>query len=161
MKETGAHSVKMEGGAEVIDSIKKIVAAGIPVMGHLGLTPQSIYKFGTYTVRAKEEEEAEKLRTDALLLQEVGCFAIVLEKIPAALAKEVSESLHIPTIGIGAGGDCDGQVLVMHDMLGINTEFKPRFLRTYLNMNEQVSKAVQQYISDVKKKDFPNADESY
>ncbi len=161
MKETGAHSVKMEGGEEVIDSIKKIVAAGIPVMGHLGLTPQSIYKFGTYTVRAKEEEEAEKLRADALLLQEVGCFAIVLEKIPAALAKEVSESLQIPTIGIGAGGDCNGQVLVMHDMLGINTEFKPRFLRTYLNMNEQVSKAVQQYISDVKSKHFPNAEESY
>lgn len=161
MKETGAHSVKMEGGAEVIDSIKKIVAAGIPVMGHLGLTPQSIYKFGTYTVRAKEEEEAQKLRTDALLLQEVGCFAIVLEKIPAALAKEVSESLHIPTIGIGAGGACDGQVLVMHDMLGINTEFKPRFLRTYLNMNEQISKAVQQYISDVKSKSFPSIDESY
>ncbi len=161
MKETGAHSVKMEGGAEVIDSIKKIVAAGIPVMGHLGLTPQSIYKFGTYTVRAKEEEEAQKLRTDALLLQEVGCFAIVLEKIPAQLAKEVSESLHIPTIGIGAGGACDGQVLVMHDMLGINTEFKPRFLRTYLNMNEQVSKAVQQYISDVKGKGFPSKDESY
>lgn len=161
MKETGAHSVKMEGGAEVIDSIKKIVAAGIPVMGHLGLTPQSIYKFGTYTVRAKEEEEAEKLRTDALLLQEVGCFAIVLEKIPAQLAKEVSESLHIPTIGIGAGGNCDGQVLVMHDMLGINTEFKPRFLRTYLNMNEQISKAVQHYINDVKSKDFPNVEESY
>jgi 3-methyl-2-oxobutanoate hydroxymethyltransferase len=161
MKETGAHSVKMEGGAEVIDSIKKIVAAGIPVMGHLGLTPQSIYKFGTYTVRAKEEEEAQKLRTDALLLQEVGCFAIVLEKIPAVLAKEVSESLHIPTIGIGAGGDCDGQVLVMHDMLGINTEFKPRFLRQYLNMNQQVSKAVQQYITDVKSKSFPNAEESY
>lgn len=161
MKETGAHSVKMEGGAEVIDSIKKIVAAGIPVMGHLGLTPQSIYKFGTYTVRAKEEEEAEKLRTDALLLQDVGCFAIVLEKIPAQLAKEVSESLHIPTIGIGAGDACDGQVLVMHDMLGINTEFKPRFLRTYLNMNEQVLKAVQHYITDVKSKNFPNAEESY
>jgi 3-methyl-2-oxobutanoate hydroxymethyltransferase len=161
MKETGAHSIKLEGGEEVIDSIKKIVAAGIPVMGHLGLTPQSIYKFGTYTVRAKEEEEANKLRKDALLLQEVGCFGMVLEKIPALLAKEVSASLLIPTIGIGAGGDCDGQVLVMHDMLGINTEFKPRFLRKYLNMHEQITGAVQQYISDVKKKDFPNKEESY
>ena len=161
MKETGAHSVKMEGGEEVIDSIKRIVAAGIPVMGHLGLTPQSIYKFGTYTVRAKEEEEANKLRRDALLLQEAGCFGIVLEKIPAQLAKEVSESLHIPTIGIGAGMYCDGQVLVMHDMLGINTEFKPRFLRQYLNLHEQVTNAVQQYIKDVKSKDFPNEGEQY
>jgi 3-methyl-2-oxobutanoate hydroxymethyltransferase len=161
MKETGAHSIKLEGGEEVIDSIKRIVAAGIPVMGHLGLTPQSIYKFGTYTVRAKEEEEANKLRKDALLLQEAGCFAIVLEKIPAQLAKEVSESLHIPTIGIGAGMYCDGQVLVMHDMLGINTEFKPRFLRQYLNLNELVTNAVQQYIKDVKSNDFPNESEQY
>ncbi len=161
MKETGAHSVKMEGGQEVIDSIKKIVSAGIPVMGHLRLIPQSIYKFGTYAVRAKEEVEAEKLRKDASLLQEVGCFAIVLEKIPADLAKEVSASLMIPTIGIGAGGDCDGQVLVMHDMLGINTEFKPRFLRQYLNIHEQATKAVQHYISDVKSGDFPNDNEQY
>jgi 3-methyl-2-oxobutanoate hydroxymethyltransferase len=161
MKETGAHSIKLEGGEEVLDSIKKIVAAGIPVMGHLGLTPQSIYKFGTYTVRAKDETEAEKLKTDALLLQQAGCFALVLEKIPAALAKEVSESLHIPTIGIGAGVHCNGQVLVMHDMLGINTEFKPRFLRKYLNMYEQITTAVQQYISDVKHKEFPNAEEQY
>jgi len=130
-------------------------------MGHLGLTPQSIYKFGTYTVRAKEEEEAEKLKSDALLLQEAGCFGIVLEKIPASLATEVSKSLAIPTIGIGAGNGCDGQVLVMHDMLGINTEFKPRFLRTYLNLHEQITSAVQQYISDVKSGDFPNEKEQY
>lgn len=161
MKETGAHSLKMEGGAEILDSIRKVVDAGIPVMGHLGLTPQSIYKFGTYTVRAKEEGEAQKLREDALLLQQAGCFAIVLEKIPAALAAEVSQSLHIPTIGIGAGVHCDGQVLVMHDMLGINTEFKPRFLRKYLNLHEQIIAAVQQYISDVKSTDFPNEQESY
>jgi 3-methyl-2-oxobutanoate hydroxymethyltransferase len=161
MKETGGHSVKLEGGEEVIDSIKKIVSAGIPVMGHLGLTPQSIYKFGTYAVRAKEEAEAEKLKKDAQILQEAGCFAIVLEKIPALLAKEVSESLSIPTIGIGAGGDCDGQVLVMHDMLGINTEFKPRFLRQYLNIHEQATKAIQQYISDVKSGGFPNDSEQY
>jgi 3-methyl-2-oxobutanoate hydroxymethyltransferase len=161
MKETGGHSVKFEGGEEVVDSVKKIVSAGIPVMGHLGLTPQSIYKFGTYTVRAKEVDEAEKLKRDALLLQEAGCFAIVLEKIPAALAKEVSESLSIPTIGIGAGNDCDGQVLVMHDMLGINVEFKPRFLRQYLNLYEQINGAVKSYISDVKSRDFPNASEQY
>lgn len=161
MKETGAHAIKLEGGEEAIDSIKRIVAAGIPVMGHLGLTPQSIYKFGTYTVRAKEEEEANKLKRDALLLQEAGCFAMVLEKIPAALAKEVSESLTVPTIGIGAGASCDGQVLVMHDMLGINTEFKPRFLRQYLNLHEQITGAVQQYIKDVKSNDFPNEKESY
>jgi 3-methyl-2-oxobutanoate hydroxymethyltransferase len=161
MKETGGHSVKLEGGEEVLESVKKIVSAGIPVMGHLGLTPQSIYKFGTYTVRAKEEEEANKLRKDAKLLEEAGCFAIVLEKIPATLAKEVSESISIPTIGIGAGGDCDGQVLVMHDMLGINTEFKPRFLRQYLNIHEQATKAVQQYIRDVKSNDFPNETEKY
>ncbi len=161
MKESGGHSVKLEGGEEALDSVSKIVGAGIPVMGHLGLTPQSIYKFGTYTVRAEAEEEAAKLKKDALLLQEAGAFAIVLEKIPAALAKEVSESLSIPTIGIGAGGDCDGQVLVMHDMLGINTEFKPRFLRQYLNMAEQVTGAVQQYIKDIKSKDFPNEQEQY
>ncbi|HXL56176.1 MAG TPA: 3-methyl-2-oxobutanoate hydroxymethyltransferase [Chitinophagaceae bacterium] len=161
MKETGAHAVKLEGGEEVLDSIKSIVSAGVPVMGHLGLTPQSIYKFGTYNVRAKEETEANKLRRDALLLQEAGCFAIVLEKIPAVLAKEVSESLSIPTIGIGAGKYCDGQVLVMHDMLGINTEFKPRFLRQYLNLYEQVTDSVQRYINDVKKKDFPNDSEQY
>jgi 3-methyl-2-oxobutanoate hydroxymethyltransferase len=161
MKESGAHSVKMEGGEEIAESIRKIVQAGIPVMGHLGLTPQSIYKFGTYQLRAKEESEANKLRQDAILLQEAGCFAIVLEKIPASLAKEVSKSLSIPTIGIGAGPDCDGQVLVMHDMLGINTEFKPRFLRTYLNLNEQITVAVKQYISDVKSGDFPNENESY
>jgi 3-methyl-2-oxobutanoate hydroxymethyltransferase len=161
MKETGGHSVKMEGGEEILESVKKIVSAGIPVMGHLGLTPQSIYKFGTYAVRAKEEDEANKLRKDALILQEAGCFAVVLEKIPAALAKEVSESLHIPTIGIGAGNDCDGQVLVMHDMLGINTEFKPRFLRQYSNIHEQATTAVQQYIKDVKSKGFPNENEQY
>ncbi len=161
MKESGGHTVKLEGGEEIIESVKKIVSAGIPVMGHLGLTPQSINKFGTYVVRATEEAEADKLRKDALLLQQAGCFAIVLEKIPAALAKEVSQSLTIPTIGIGAGGDCDGQVLVMHDMLGINTDFKPRFLRRYLNLDEQIKGAVQQYVSDVKSKDFPNKDEQY
>lgn len=161
MKETGAHSIKLEGGEEAIDAVKKIVSAGIPVMGHLGLTPQSIYKFGTYTVRAKEEAEADKLRKDAKLLEESGCFAIVLEKIPATLAKEVSESLSIPTIGIGAGGYCDGQVLVMHDMLGINTEFKPRFLRQYMSIHEHATKAVKQYVSDVKKGSFPNESESY
>jgi 3-methyl-2-oxobutanoate hydroxymethyltransferase len=161
MKETGAHAVKLEGGEEVLESAKRILTAGIPVMGHLGLTPQSIYKFGTYTVRAREEEEANKLRRDAKLLEEAGFFAIVLEKIPAALAKEVSESISIPTIGIGAGKHCDGQVLVMHDMLGINTEFKPRFLRQYLNMDEQIRDAVQHYIGDVKSKDFPNDNEQY
>ena len=161
MKETEAHSIKLEGGAEVIESVRRIVSAGIPVMGHLGLTPQSIYKFGTYTVRAREEAEANKLRQDALLLEEAGCFALVLEKIPAQLAKEVSESLHIPTIGIGAGRDCDGQVLVMHDMLGINTEFKPRFLRQYLNIHEQATGAVKRYIADVKDRNFPNEQEQY
>jgi 3-methyl-2-oxobutanoate hydroxymethyltransferase len=161
MKETGAHSVKLEGGEETLESVKKIVSAGIPVMGHLGLTPQSIYKFGTYTVRAKEQAEADKLRKDAKLLEKAGCFAIVLEKIPATLAKEVSESLKIPTIGIGAGSACDGQVLVMHDMLGINTEFKPRFLRQYLNIHEQATKAVQQYVQDVKQGKFPNTEEQY
>lgn len=161
MKETGAHAIKLEGGEEVVDSIKRIVSAGIPVMGHLGLTPQSIHKFGTYVVRAKEEAEASKLRHDAVLLQEAGCFAVVLEKIPAALAQEVTESLIMPTIGIGAGMHCNGQVLVMHDLLGINTEFKPRFLRTYLNLAEQVTEAVKQYISDVKNNDFPNENEQY
>ena len=161
MKETGAHCIKVEGGEEILESVKKIVSAGIPVMGHLGLTPQSIYKFGTYTVRAKEEMEANKLRKDAKLLEKAGCFAIVLEKIPAALAKEVSESIKIPTIGIGAGSGCDGQVLVMHDMLGINTEFKPRFLRQYLNIHEMATKAVQQYVQDVKAGQFPNKDEQY
>lgn len=161
MKETGAHAIKLEGGEEVLDSVKRIISAGIPVMGHLGLTPQSIYKFGTYNVRAKEEDEANKLRSDAKLLEDAGCFGIVLEKIPAQLAKEVSESLTIPTIGIGAGKYCDGQVLVMHDMLGINTEFKPRFLRQYLNLYEQVTQAVEQYVNDVKSKSFPNDGESY
>ncbi len=161
MKETGGHAIKLEGGKEVSESVKRIVEAGIPVMGHLGLTPQSIYKFGTYTVRAKEEAEAEKLKEDALLLQEAGCFAIVLEKIPAQLATEVSKSLEIPTIGIGAGSGCDGQVLVMHDMLGINNEFKPRFLRKYLNLHEQITGAVQQYIANVRSGDFPNEKEQY
>ena len=161
MKETGAHSVKLEGGEEVVDIVKRIVSAGIPVMGHLGLTPQSIYKFGTYNVRAKEEDEANKLRQDAMLLQDAGCFAVVLEKIPATLAKEVTESIDIPTIGIGAGKFCDGQVLVMHDMLGINTEFKPRFLRQYLDIYGQATTAVQQYVADVKSGGFPNDSESY
>lgn len=161
MKETGGHSIKLEGGEEVVDSIRRIVKAGIPVMGHLGLTPQSIYKFGTYSVRAKEEAEAEQLKKDALLLQEAGCFAIVLEKIPAQLAKEVSESLDIPTIGIGAGKYCDGQVLVMHDMLGINIEFKPRFLRKYADLHSVITNAVQQYVKDVQSQDFPNDQEQY
>jgi 3-methyl-2-oxobutanoate hydroxymethyltransferase len=161
MKETGAHAIKLEGGEEVLDSVKRIIGAGIPVMAHLGLTPQSIYKFGTYSVRAKEESEANKLRKDAQLLENAGCFALVLEKIPAVLAKEVSESIQIPTIGIGAGKYCDGQVLVMHDMLGLNTEFRPRFLRQYLNLHEQATAAVKQYIKDVKEKDFPSDAESY
>ncbi|MEO6682573.1 MAG: 3-methyl-2-oxobutanoate hydroxymethyltransferase [Ginsengibacter sp.] len=161
MKETGAHGIKLEGGAEIIESVKRIVGAGVPVMGHLGLTPQSIYKFGTYVVRAKEEEEADKLKSDSLLLQEAGCFGIVLEKIPAVLAREVSQNLTVPTIGIGAGNGCDGQVLVMHDMLGINVDFKPRFLRTYLNMHEQITQAIHQYIGDVKSGDFPNEKEQY
>lgn len=161
MKETGAHAIKLEGGEEVVDSIKRIVSAGIPVMGHLGLTPQSIYQFGTYAVRATKVDEAEKLKNDIKLLEQVGCFGVVLEKIPAALAKEVSQSVSIPTIGIGAGNDCDGQVLVMHDMLGINTEFNPRFVRKYLNLSEQITTAMQQYIADVKSKDFPNTNESY
>ena len=161
MKETGAHAIKLEGGEEVLESVKRIIGAGIPVMAHLGLTPQSIYKFGTYSVRAKEAGEADKLRADARLLEDAGCFALVLEKIPAVLAKEVSQSLEIPTIGIGAGPHCDGQVLVMHDMLGINTEFKPRFLRQYLNLHEQITGAIQQYISDVRSNNFPNESESY
>lgn len=161
MKETGGHSIKLEGGEEVVESIRRIVKAGIPVMGHLGLTPQSIYKFGTYSVRAKEEAEAEQLKKDALLLQEAGCFAIVLEKIPAQLAKEVSESLDIPTIGIGAGKYCDGQVLVMHDMLGINIEFKPRFLRKYADLHSVITNAVQQYVKDVQSQDFPSDQEQY
>jgi 3-methyl-2-oxobutanoate hydroxymethyltransferase len=161
MKESGAHAVKLEGGAEMEESIARILRAGIPVMGHLGLTPQSIYKFGTYTVRAKEEAEAEKLRTDAKLLDQMGCFALVLEKIPAKLAKEVSASIEIPTIGIGAGGGTDGQVLVTHDMLGITKDFKPRFLRRYLEMFDAMTGATQQYITDVKSKDFPNELEQY
>lgn len=161
MKEAGAHAIKLEGGEEVLESVKRIISAGVPVMAHLGLTPQSIYKFGTYNVRAKETAEAEKLKRDALLLQEAGCFAVVLEKIPATLAMEVSKSLDIPTIGIGAGNGCDGQVLVMHDMLGINTEFKPRFLRRYLNLSEQISGAVKHYVDDIKSGAFPNASESY
>lgn len=161
MKESGAHAVKLEGGSEVEDSIKRILMAGIPVMGHLGLTPQSIYKFGTYTVRAKEEEEAQKLREDAKLLQALGCFAIVLEKIPATLTKMVSESIEIPTIGIGAGKHADGQVLVTHDMLGITKDFKPRFLRRYLELFETIGNATKQYVSDVKKREFPNDSEQY
>jgi len=161
MKEAGAHSIKMEGGVEIAESVSRILTAGIPVMGHLGLTPQSIYKFGTYTVRARHEAEAQKLREDALKLQELGCFAIVLEKIPASLAKEVSESLTIPTIGIGAGRHCDGQVLVIHDMLGINKGFKPRFLRQYANLNELMNNSIKNYIKDVKDKNFPNEKEEY
>ena len=161
MKETGAHAIKLEGGEEEIESIKRIVNAGIPVMGHLGLTPQSIYKFGTYAVRATQNAEAEKLKKDIVLLQEAGCFAVVIEKIPATLAKEVTASVEIPVIGIGAGGYCDGQVLVMHDMLGINNEFNPRFLRKYANLHEIITGAVKQYIQDVKSKDFPNQEESY
>ena len=161
MKESGAHSVKLEGGSEVIESVKRILSAGIPVMGHLGLTPQSIYKFGTYTVRAKELEEATKLKEDAKLLEEAGCFAIVLEKIPAKLAKEVAADLTIPVIGIGAGSDVDGQVLVLHDLLGVTKEFSPRFLRRYLNLYEDMKGAVEQYIKDVKSVDFPNENEQY
>ena len=161
MKETGGHTVKLEGGSEIIDSVKRILSAGIPVMGHLGLTPQSIYKFGTYTVRAKEEEEANKLIEDAKLLEEAGCYAIVLEKIPSKLAKKVADTLKIPVIGIGAGANVDGQVLVLHDMLGMNHEFNPRFLRRYLNLYDEITKGVKQYISDVKKVDFPNKDEQY
>lgn len=161
MKETGADSVKMEGGEEILDSVKRILAAGIPVMGHLGLTPQSIHKFGTYSVRAKEEAEAEKLVRDAKLLEEAGCFAIVLEKIPAALAERVSKELSIPTIGIGAGGATDGQVLVVHDMLGINKGFSPRFLRRYADLYTVMAEAISHYVEDVKSCDFPNEKEQY
>lgn len=161
MKESGAHSVKLEGGKEIKESIERILTAGIPVMGHLGLTPQSIYKFGTYSVRAKEEEEAERLLEDALLLEQYGCFALVLEKIPAALATKVAQKLTIPVIGIGAGGGVDGQVLVTHDMLGMTHEFSPRFLRRYLNLYESMGNAFKQYITDVKSKDFPNQQEQY
>ncbi|MBB5397512.1 3-methyl-2-oxobutanoate hydroxymethyltransferase [Mucilaginibacter sp. AK015] len=161
MKEAGAHGVKLEGGVEIAESVTRILAAGIPVMGHLGLTPQSIYKFGTYTVRAKEEAEAAKLKDDALKLQELGCFAIVLEKIPAKLAAEVSKSVSIPTIGIGAGQHCDGQVLVIHDMLGINKGFKPRFLRQYANLFDVMNDAITNYVGDVKAKSFPNEKEEY
>ena len=161
MKESGAHAVKMEGGIEIRESIERVIKAGIPVMGHLGLTPQSIYKFGTYTVRAQEEEEAEKLASDAILLQDLGCFSIVLEKIPALLGKQVAASLNIPLIGIGAGPYVDGQVLVMHDLLGITQNFKPRFLRHYADLNGIITGAVENYISDIKSGNFPNADESY
>lgn len=161
MKESGAHAVKLEGGVEIKESIERILSAGIPVMGHLGLTPQSIYKFGTYTVRAREEAEAKKLLSDAIALEKAGCFAIVLEKIPAALATKVAKQVKIPIIGIGAGGGVDGQVLVLHDMLGINNEFSPRFLRRYLNLYDDIKKAVGNYVKDVKKKDFPNKEEQY
>ena len=161
MKESGAHSVKLEGGKEIIESIERILTAGIPVMGHLGLTPQSIYKFGTYTVRAKEEEEAKKLIEDALLLERAGCFALVLEKIPSKLASKVAKELTIPVIGIGAGSEVDGQVLVLHDMIGMTHEFSPRFLRRYLNLYQDIQSAVGQYVSDVKSKDFPNEKEQY
>lgn len=161
MKESGGHAVKLEGGTEIKESVKRILHAGIPVMGHLGLTPQSIYKFGTYTVRAKEEEEAKKLKEDALLLEKLGCFAVVLEKVPNQLAREVAESLTIPVIGIGAGNGVDGQVLVMHDMLGMSQEFSPRFLRRYLDLHTQMTGAFEQYITDVKSLDFPSDDEQY
>jgi len=161
MKESGGHAVKLEGGKEIKESLKRILNAGIPVMGHLGLTPQSIYKFGTYTVRAKEEEEAEKLKSDALLLERLGCFAIVLEKVPAKLAKEVAESVNIPVIGIGAGNGVDGQVLVVHDMLGMTHEFNPRFLRRYADLHTEMTKAFEGYRDDVKSKKFPSDDEQY
>ncbi len=161
MKESGGHSVKLEGGNEIIESIERILTAGIPVMGHLGLTPQSIYKFGTYTVRAKEEEEAAKLMIDAKLLEKAGCFALVLEKVPAKLAKKVAESINIPVIGIGAGNGVDGQVLVLHDMLGMNHEFNPRFLRRYLNLADDIKGAVKNYVADVKSADFPSEKEQY
>ncbi|MFD1816044.1 ketopantoate hydroxymethyltransferase [Pseudarcicella hirudinis] len=161
MKESGAHAVKMEGGSEIKESIVRVLSAGIPVMGHLGLTPQSIYKFGTYSVRAKEEEEADKLLEDAKMLEACGAFSVVLEKIPASLTKLVSESLTIPTVGIGAGADADGQILVVHDMLGINKEFKPRFLRRYADLDSIMNDAVKNYVKDVKAQDFPNEKESY
>ena len=161
MKEAEGHAVKLEGGAEITESIKRILTAGIPVMGHLGLTPQSIYKFGTYSVRAKEDEEANKLIEDAKILEAAGCFAVVLEKIPRELAKKVSEAIEIPTIGIGAGPDCDGQVLVLHDLLGITMDFSPRFLRRYLNLADEIDGAIKQYCDDVRQGDFPNESESY
>tara|TARA_B100000287_G_scaffold210593_1_gene198789 strand:- start:40256 stop:41068 length:813 start_codon:yes stop_codon:yes gene_type:complete len=161
LKESGGHAVKIEGGNEVVDSVKRILTAGIPVMGHLGLTPQSIYKFGTYSVRAEEDAEASKLLDDAVALQEAGCFSVVLEKIPADLARKVSEKLNVPTIGIGAGPDCDGQVLVLHDMLGITKDFSPRFLRRYADLGESVDGAVRQYIDDVRQGSFPSKEESY
>jgi 3-methyl-2-oxobutanoate hydroxymethyltransferase len=161
MKESGAHSVKIEGGLEIVESVERIISAGIPVMGHLGLTPQSIYKFGTYSVRAKEEEEANKLVADAKKLEKAGCFALVLEKVPAQLAKRVADELSIPIIGIGAGPDVDGQVLVLHDMLGMTHEFSPRFLRRYLNLYEDITGAIGQYVKDVKDVDFPNENEQY
>lgn len=161
MKESGAHAVKMEGGSEIKESVTRILSAGVPVMGHLGLTPQSIYKFGTYVVRAREKEEAQQLLENAKLLQEYGCFAIVLEKIPAALAKKVSELLTIPVIGIGAGSSTDGQVLVTHDMLGLNQEFEPRFLRKYADLYSVVTQAVKKYIKNIKELDFPNKNECY
>jgi len=161
MKETGAHAVKLEGGREVVESVERILSAGIPVMGHLGLTPQSIHKFGTYVVRAREIEEANRLLSDASLLEKTGCFAIVLEKIPASLAEEVTKSLKIPLIGIGAGSKVDGQVLVLHDMLGLNQEFSPRFLRRYHNLHSEIKGAVQAYIADVRSQDFPNEKEQY
>ena len=161
MKESGAHAIKLEGGEEVSESVKRIISAGVPVMGHLGLTPQSIYKFGTYAVRAVEKDEADKLIQDAQLLQDAGCFALVLEKIPAELAEKVASMLKIPVIGIGAGGGVDGQVLVLHDMLGINKDFSPRFMRRYLNLYENIKGGVEAYIGDVKSKDFPNENEQY
>jgi 3-methyl-2-oxobutanoate hydroxymethyltransferase len=161
MKETGAGAVKLEGGSEIRESVERILSAGIPVMGHLGLTPQSIHKFGTYAVRAKDDEESIRLMEDARLLEKIGCFAIVLEKIPAKLGTEVAKTLKIPVIGIGAGNGVDGQVLVMHDMLGINMDFSPRFLRRYHNLNVEINKAVQNYVSDVKSGDFPNDKEQY
>lgn len=161
MKEAGAHGIKLEGGAEIVDSIKRIISAGVPVMGHLGLTPQSIYKFGTYAVRAKEEEEAARLIENAQLLEDAGCFALVLEKIPAGLGKKVSEALRIPVIGIGAGMHVDGQVLVMHDMLGITKDFSPRFLRRYMSLYDDIKAATARYIGDVKQGDFPNEQEQY
>ena len=161
MKESGGHSIKVEGGKEVKDSIKRILNAGIPVMGHLGLTPQSIYKFGSYTVRAKEDEEADKLLEDALMLEKIGCFAVVLEKVPAKLAEKVAKSISIPVIGIGAGGGVDGQVLVTHDMLGMTHEFNPRFLRRYLDMHTEMTNAFKQYNDDIKSQDFPNESEQY
>ena len=161
MKESGAHAIKLEGGKEEAESIRRIVNAGIPVMGHLGLTPQSIHQFGGFGLRAKEEAEAQKLKEDAKLLEQLGCFAIVLEKIPAALAEEVAKSIRIPIIGIGAGNGVDGQVLVMHDMLGMSNEFHPKFLRKYANLQEVINEAVTHYIADVKSVDFPNENESY